>query len=155
MTEIKATINLRNKLVKIHTTRRLKKAPDYLKERVAKLTGVDISKIKISKEVNDLIMVDISRRMHSADFIIKSENGLVEINVPKKMKQQAAASASDKAKDSKTQLKAADITKQEPKKVVESKTKPAANGSASKETAKQINNPATKTAKATKNTSEQ
>ena len=91
MVDTKVSISLRHRLVKIHETRRLGKTPGYLKERVAKLANVPVENVRLSDEVNRLVMLHLSRKMRRAEFIISKEAGKVVVKLPKTEKPQAKA----------------------------------------------------------------
>ena len=57
------TVRLRRKLVKIHETRRRKKAMDYLREDIAKRSGVEPEAVKINQNVNEYMSINVARNM--------------------------------------------------------------------------------------------
>ncbi len=79
MADTKVTISLRKRLIKLHKLRRLKKAPDYLRERVAKLANVSPDMVRIHQGINDLLMIKVGRRMEDIEAIIRKEATYVEV----------------------------------------------------------------------------
>lgn len=79
MVDTKVTISLRKRLIKLHKLRRLKKAPDYLRERVAKLANVSPDMVRIHQGINDQLMIKVGRRMEDIEAIIRKEATYVEV----------------------------------------------------------------------------
>ncbi len=79
MADTKVTISLRKRLIRLHKNRRLRKAPDYLRERVAKLANVSVDSVKIHKDINNLLLVKVGRGMQDFDAEIRKEATYVEV----------------------------------------------------------------------------
>ncbi|MDE1845861.1 MAG: hypothetical protein KGH53_01090 [Candidatus Micrarchaeota archaeon] len=76
MADTIATISLRSRLVKIHESRRLRKAFDYLRESVGKMSKLDARSVKIDTKLGEYMMVNPSRRMSKLEVkITKEANG--------------------------------------------------------------------------------
>ncbi len=99
MADTKVTISLRKRLIKLHKLRRLKKAPDYLRERVAKLANVSPDMVRIHQGINDLLMIKVGRRMEDIEAIIRKEATYVEVR-PVAMAEKKTAEKEKKADSS-------------------------------------------------------
>ncbi len=82
MAEVSANIKLRNRLIRIHEGRRLRAAPIYLKERVAKLSGVNPEEVRISKELNGIILKK-AVKMYPIKVSIEKSGGIVNVKPDK------------------------------------------------------------------------
>lgn len=88
---IARTVSLRKKLVKIHTTRRLKKSLDYLREDVARHAKADISAVRISADLNNYIVSKTSRNMNALHITVSREGGLVKADLAQELKRKVTA----------------------------------------------------------------
>lgn len=70
-------ISLRKRLSRIHETRRLRKATDYLRERVSKLAKVSPEKVKVHKDLNNMIVKRAGKNMSDIYVDIVRENDAV------------------------------------------------------------------------------
>ncbi len=110
------TINLRKKLLRLHTARRRKRAAGLLMEAVARFSKSDPDKIRLNKELNEFILKNAS----GASFLWAK----LKVNVEKsadrveiKMYSQKAQTAQAQKKDEKKEKpQAAKETKQQPAK---------------------------------------
>ncbi|MCL4389543.1 MAG: hypothetical protein M1528_01465 [Candidatus Marsarchaeota archaeon] len=69
------TINIRRYLVGQPRTKRARKAALYIRERVAHYTKTKIEDVKISQELNNLILKRYSKSMSPVRINAKIENG--------------------------------------------------------------------------------
>lgn len=102
MADTKVTISLRKRLVKLHKKRRMLKAPDYLRERVAKLANVDPRTVKIHQGINHILMAKVSKNMQDFEAQIRKEATYVEVRPIETLAQQPVAKAQGAKTDSKT-----------------------------------------------------
>ncbi len=114
MADTKVTISLRKRLIRLHKKRRMLKAPDYLRERVAKLANVDVQTVRIHQGINHILMSKVSKNMQDFEAEIRREATYVEVRPITAPVQQQSANAKDgaaKKTDSK-EAKAASAPKQ-------------------------------------------
>ncbi len=69
------TINLRKYLVTQPRNKRAYKATRYVRDRVSHFTKTDIDNVKISMELNSLIVKQFSKKMSPVKMTVKMENG--------------------------------------------------------------------------------
>ncbi|MEM0201308.1 MAG: hypothetical protein QXD23_02785 [Candidatus Micrarchaeaceae archaeon] len=85
-TQITKTIALRKKLVKIHESRRLKRAVTYLKEDIARYTKSDYDSIRLSGELNGYLMQDVAKKMLPVTIVITKEGEIVKVDLTPEVK---------------------------------------------------------------------
>ncbi len=65
------TINMRKYLMRIHTTKRAKKAAGYIKGRVAHYMKLNADNVKISNALNDGLMKGNAKRMKPLKLLVQ------------------------------------------------------------------------------------
>lgn len=85
------TINLRPKLVKIHTTRRLKKALDYLRDHISRHSKTDPASVKISGELNDYMMRNVARGLGRVKVTVDKTAKGVNVDLAPELKKKPKA----------------------------------------------------------------
>jgi ribosomal protein L31E len=121
MADTIVTIRVRKRLVRISRARRTRKALDYVRESVAKISRVDPSSVRVDAKLNRFVMLRVARRMSAVKVKITKDGDLAKVALwePEKSKaEQQAASAKTTAVGAKVQEKRKPI---ENKKAVESK----------------------------------
>ncbi len=115
-TQITKTFALRKKLVKIHESRRLKRAVSYLKEDIARYTKSDYDSIRLSGELNGYLMQDVAKKMLPVTIVITKEADYVKVDLTPEVKKSRLkpTQTMTKPKQEKEQAK-----KQDEKKTVE------------------------------------
>ncbi len=123
------TINLRNYLVRQSVRKRPMKISGYVRERVAHYTKTDEENVKLTGDLNILMIKRHARSMLPLKLNVKIENGIAtvspfampkkaaaatEVKQPAKAEAKAAASA-PKAVEKKAEAKPAKAEKKEPK----------------------------------------
>lgn len=83
------TINLRKKLVKLRTTRRRKKAVDYLREIIAKHSKTNIENVRISNELNDYLDVKVAKHMKRVKIVFDKSGDKVTANLSEELRKKA------------------------------------------------------------------
>ncbi len=83
------TIRLRNKLVKIHESRRLKKSIDYLREDVARHAKVSVSDISLSKDLNAYVMYRVARKMVPVRIVVEKDGNKVNVDLSQELKKKS------------------------------------------------------------------
>jgi hypothetical protein len=102
------TINLRNYLVRQSVRKRPMKISGYVRERVAHYTKTEEENVKLTGDLNILMIKRHARSMLPLKVNVKIENGIATVSpfaMPKK-----AATATPEAKPAKTEAKAATTT---------------------------------------------
>lgn len=89
------TVNLRPKLVKIHSSRRLKKSIDYMREHIARHTKSDPEAVKLSSELNRYMLLNVSRRMVRVKVNYEKAGGNVKVDLADELKKKAPAKAEE------------------------------------------------------------
>ncbi len=97
MAGVARTIRLRKKLVKIHTTRRLKKSVDYLREDIARHAKADISTVKFSSDLNGYLMTKVAMRMRPVKVIVEKTADRVNVDLAPELKRKPKAVIAKKA----------------------------------------------------------
>ncbi len=69
------TINIRKYLVTQPRNKRAYKAAKYVRDRISHFTKTDIDNVKISQELNSLIVKRFSKKMSPVKMNVKMENG--------------------------------------------------------------------------------
>lgn len=80
------TVNLRNKLVKLHTTRRRAKAFDYLREIVGKQEHVEPEAVKLDGGVNEFIFKSVYKRFKPMKLTVEKTGDLVRVRMTEQKK---------------------------------------------------------------------
>ncbi|MDE1856295.1 MAG: hypothetical protein KGH49_03625 [Candidatus Micrarchaeota archaeon] len=107
MADTIATISLRRKLVRIHTSRRMAKSMDYLKESVARLSKVTPQNVKLDKSVNNFMQMHSIGRMSRIEVkLVKDANSVKVSMLNQKAMAPAPAPAKVAAKEAKPAKKA-------------------------------------------------
>ncbi len=107
--QLSRTIALRKKLVKIHESRRLKKAVSYLKDDIARHTKSDVNSIRFTGELNGYLMQEVAKQMSRVSVVINKDAGLVKVDLSPELKKtrikpvQVSSSKSDKKTGAKEQ----------------------------------------------------
>ena len=107
--QLSRTIALRKKLVKIHESRRLKKAVSYLKDDIARHTKSDVNSIRFTGELNGYLMQEVAKQMAKVSVVINKDAGLVKVDLSPELKKtrikpvQVSSSKSDKKTGTKDQ----------------------------------------------------
>jgi ribosomal protein L31E len=70
------TINIRKYLVNQPRGKRARKAVSYVRDRVAHYTKTSIDNVKISQDLNSLIVKRVARKMTPVRLNVKIENGV-------------------------------------------------------------------------------
>ena len=70
------TINIRRYLVKQPRGRRIRKASRYLRERIAHYTKTDLDKVRISRELNNLVVKYYSIKMKPVKVSVNIDAGI-------------------------------------------------------------------------------
>ncbi len=96
MTDRLLTINLRNYLVRQPVRRRHMKLSRYVRNRVAHYIKVDEENVKITGELNNLMIKSYSKSMLPLKLNVKIENGTATVH-PFIQKKEAAAAPVAKA----------------------------------------------------------
>ncbi len=76
MVERLLTINLRRYLVAQPRTKRMRKAPKYIRERVSHFMKIDVENVKLSKELNNEIVKAYAKSMHPVKLSISIDNNI-------------------------------------------------------------------------------
>ncbi|MGC8479308.1 MAG: hypothetical protein ACP5M9_01395 [Candidatus Micrarchaeia archaeon] len=128
-TQISKTIALRKKLVKIHRSRRLKKAVSYFKEDISRYTKSDLNSIELTGELNGYLMHEVAKNMKSVNVVITKDGASTKVDLSPELKKQKTKPTQDtsKTKDTKSknekEEKAKSEKKEQPKKDVEKENK--------------------------------
>jgi ribosomal protein L31E len=97
------TVNLRNRLVKIHTTRRRAKASDYLREAIGMHENVAPEAVKLDIGVNKFIFKSVYKRFKPMKLNIDKTGDIVTVKMFQEKKEapkeQAKAGAKPQAAD--------------------------------------------------------
>ncbi len=110
-TQTKAiTINLRKRLIRLHSRRRRKRAAGLVREAVARFTKTDEANVRLNKELNEFIQKNAS----GASFLwarmkvnAEKTGEMVEVKMPQsKAQQQVRAAKPDAKKEEKKEAKA-------------------------------------------------
>lgn len=107
MVEKLLTISTRKYLVEQPRTKRLRKAPAYIRERVAHYLKLDINSVKISKELNNEIVKRYAKSMLPVKLSITVDNNSATVNLFGQKKEQPASTAEKSKKDKKKEKDAA------------------------------------------------
>lgn len=105
--QILRTVALRRKLVKIHESRRLKKAISYFKEDIARHTKSNYDSIRLTGELNGYLMHNVAKNMSNVSVVINKDAGLVKVDLTPEVKKtlikpvQDKKTEKEKAKDGK------------------------------------------------------
>lgn len=102
------TIKLRNKLVKIHESRRHRKAIGYLKDHIARHFKSSPESIKISQRLNEYMEANNKNKFKPITISISKSEGVVEASLPGEQK---AAKVIEKKAEEKKAVTAATTTK--------------------------------------------
>ncbi len=95
---IARTVALRKKLVKIHTTRRLKKSIDYLREDIARHAKVSPKSVKLSMELSYYMVDRVSRNMSPVKITVDKVDGMVKADLAQELKTDRSGKSSAKPK---------------------------------------------------------
>ncbi|MCL5008294.1 MAG: hypothetical protein M1156_00165 [Candidatus Marsarchaeota archaeon] len=118
-TTITRTVSLRKRLVRIHTTRRLKKSVDYLREDIARHAKVNVSAVKLSQELGSYVVSRVSRRMVPVKITVEKSGDIVKADLAQELKRKpkaAPAPAGKSAAEQKKQAPAANAAASQPSK---------------------------------------
>lgn len=118
-TQITKTIALRKKLVKIHESRRLKRAVSYLKEDIARYTKSNYDSIRLSGELNGYLMQDVAKKMLPVTIVITKEADYVKVDLTPEVKK----SRLKPTQTMKTSKKENEVNKKQEEKKVNEKEK--------------------------------
>jgi hypothetical protein len=119
------TINLRNYLVRQPVRRRHMKLSRYVRNRVAHYVKVDEENVKITGELNNLMIKSYSKSMLPLKLNVKIENGIATVH-PFVQKKEAAAAPAAKAGTKAAPAAPKTAAKVEAKPAAKAETKPAA-----------------------------
>lgn len=86
MADTQITLRLRNKLVKIHESRRHKKTISYLKDLIARHTKSDPSQISLSMKLNEYLEANTSNRYKPITLSLNKADGFVRASLPNEAK---------------------------------------------------------------------
>ena len=134
--QISRTIALRKKLVKIHETRRLKKAVSYLKEDIAKHTKTDYDSIKLSPELNSYLLQDVAKHMSKVSVVITKDANVTKVDLSPELKKTKQKPVKTQSKETKKPN-----SEQKPKMQEHNKIEDSKNGTVKKETQSKSNKP--------------
>ena len=111
--QLSRTIALRKKLVKIHESRRLKKAVSYLKDDIARHTKSDVGSIRFTGELNGYLMQEVAKKMAKVSVVINKDAGLVKVDLSPELKKTRIKPVhiSSSKTDKKTGAKEQDVKK--------------------------------------------
>ncbi len=98
MAEKLLTLNLRKYLVAVPRSKRLRKAPAYIRERVAHYMKLDIENVSISRELNSELMKSHSKSMVPIKLSISIENNAATVKKFSDKKVEKKPEAKDAAK---------------------------------------------------------
>ncbi|MDE1865428.1 MAG: hypothetical protein KGH94_02190 [Candidatus Micrarchaeota archaeon] len=115
------TINLRNYLVRQPVRRRHMRLARYVRNRIAHYVKVEEEKVKISKELNNLMVKSYSKSMLPLKVNVKIENGTATASPFTQKKEGAAAPAQQSRQGA---AKTAPIQKAEKKAEAKAEAKP-------------------------------
>ncbi len=91
------TIRLRNRLVKIHASRRHRMAISYLRDTVARQFKSSPGSIKISRKLNEYMEATSTNRYRPVKITVNKIGDLVEVALPEEQKVEKTAAAPAKA----------------------------------------------------------
>lgn len=103
------TINLRNRLVKIHASRRRAKAPDYLKEAIARQEKASPDDVKIDRRANEFLMKHVVTRSAPIRLTVEKVGQTVNVKLIQEKKPQQAPAATAAAAQKPAQQKPAAV----------------------------------------------
>ena len=106
------TIKLRNKLVKIHESRRHRKTISYLREQISRHFKSPADSIKISQRLNEYLEANRSNRLKPITINISKSEGLVEASLPGEPKIAKIMEKKADEKKADTAKAAADVQKE-------------------------------------------
>jgi ribosomal protein L31E len=101
------TINIRKYLVTQPRNKRARKAVKYIRERVSHFTKTQIENVKISQDLNSLIVRKFSKRMVPVKLNVKMEGGKATVEPFAAEKIEKATTTETKKGEKKTEKKAA------------------------------------------------
>lgn len=105
------TVNLRKKLVSIHTTRRRKQAMRYLRAEVAKHTGVEQDSVSIGMDVNEYMIRNTAIHMRPVLLNVDKTAGKVKVTLADALKNWRRTKAPAAAQPAKAAVPAANAAK--------------------------------------------
>lgn len=79
----KMTINVRKRILKLHTSRRRQKVADYVKDSVARFAKADRSKIRLSPELNKFLVLRVSKAPKAFEVEVEKKADRVDVILPK------------------------------------------------------------------------
>lgn len=115
-TQLSRTVALRRRLVKIHESRRLKKAVSYLKEDIARHTKSNYDSIRLTGELNGYLMHEVAKHMSNVSVVITKDAEMVKVDLtPELKKTRIKPIQHHDLKDDKSASKKADSKKSQQK----------------------------------------
>ena len=97
MADSQITIRLRNKLVKIHESRRRNKTVIYLREMIGRHTKTDPSAVSLSTKLNEYLLANTTNRYKPITLALSKSEGFVKASLPGESKAQEKKAVDEKA----------------------------------------------------------